>query len=494
MQQHLLAGEPDSALELLDSERTPRLDYLRAVALERRALGSVNGAPSEMDYFRGTPLGLAAALRPSTEAFVQLLEDESAEFAAEAHPESELALPPAISWCTPADERYPEAAVQLARHTSLMRWGPLNLRSGLVAVPGSRARLREYVLARLTTQAQHLDPNARQALLRRLESCGVAHAARLLELTFTQSRSQDYWQGLASASSEEDWLFVAAAIGSLATGAPANTIAPTYNRLVGRFPLLAREYAGWADMRRVNYDASALRKPTPSGPLTVRLLEDGGPFLEGVAFAVVREAGAQPEVLLQGESGADGSFVVPRALLSQACTVRVRGHRVGQLDASDHLLKQLRVPSLIGSPAPDCAMSSLLDGRRLRLSELRGQIVYVDFWATWCAPCQAPLAELDQLAERRQRSWRGRASLLAVSIDADRARLEAHVEQRGWNHVRQLWAGPDLPAVQGPFEVTGVPTAFLIDAEGTIVWTGHPADIEVEREIEALLEARAENG
>jgi thiol-disulfide isomerase/thioredoxin len=144
--------------------------------------------------------------------------------------------------------------------------------------------------------------------------------------------------------------------------------------------------------------------------------------------------------------------------------------------------------------APDVTFTDGKDNKPVTLHSFRGHIVYLEFWATWCGPCQIPMTQLNEMMRKRPSSWDGRVDVLAASIDDSPEVLKRHAENKGWNHVRILWAGAeghtdsDSPAAQ-PFGVNGIPCAFLIDPEGRIVWKGHPKDANVETQIDELLRA-----
>lgn len=469
--------------------RDQRWAYLRAVVLERQAIASTGVDTTEIDFLTGRLRDVGPELGPSTAAFVEFLTDSTEDRSHTAVRGTGVPTSATMPWCTDAEERYPDAVHTIMAHTRLMRWGPLNLRSGEIAVPGDLETLRRYAVARLATHAQYLDRAAKAELAADLVDAGVEHAALRLDLCFANVRSSAYWGALGAAPSEEDWLFISAAIGSLATGLRADSIVSIHNRLVDDYPLLAREVVGWADVRKTEYDESELRTPTPSGPLKVRILEEGGAFIADANYEVVRASSEARDVLQHGTTAHDGSFVVPRETLSQPCLVRVDGYPAGRVSAADHILTQLSIPKLAGSLAPDCELSDLDGNRATSLSDLRGKVVYIDFWATWCAPCQEPMAELEHLAEHQSDDWRDRVALLGVSIDEDKAKLEAHLRRKNWTSVEHFWAGPDIEKVTGPLRVTGVPTAFLLDPDGQIVWTGHPSEIDLEEAIAEQLEA-----
>lgn len=149
------------------------------------------------------------------------------------------------------------------------------------------------------------------------------------------------------------------------------------------------------------------------------------------------------------------------------------------------------LPPAEGDPAPDIAFVDALDGQEKRLSDWRGQVVFLEFWAIWCGPCQGPMEHNVHLLDEHGAAWAGRAAILPLSIDASVDHLRAHVRNKGWDAISHYWTGePDAQhdaAAATAFGVSGVPVAFLIDQEGIIRWRGHPTSIDIDAEIEKLL-------
>jgi len=142
------------------------------------------------------------------------------------------------------------------------------------------------------------------------------------------------------------------------------------------------------------------------------------------------------------------------------------------------------VPTLkAGTPAPDFA-SADLKGRTVRLSDWKGKVVVLDFWATWCGPCQQSLPHTQEVA--RQFKDQG-VVVLAVCTSDTRAKFESWMNTKQANY-------PDLAFTRDPndrgsaayddraskklYGVTGIPTQFIIGRDSKIVavLVGYDAD------------------
>ncbi|HEY0712859.1 MAG TPA: TlpA disulfide reductase family protein [Polyangia bacterium] len=141
----------------------------------------------------------------------------------------------------------------------------------------------------------------------------------------------------------------------------------------------------------------------------------------------------------------------------------------------------------VGDPAPDLKLESF-DGKSLSLSKLRGKVVLLDIWASWCAPCKDELPELDALA-KKFRSQGVDAEIVAVSIDEDRAAAEGFLKlQKNW---ALTLAHDPAGAVPERLQPPKMPTSYLIDKKGVLraVNAGYePGDVDkLEAKIRDLL-------
>ena len=121
---------------------------------------------------------------------------------------------------------------------------------------------------------------------------------------------------------------------------------------------------------------------------------------------------------------------------------------------------------LAGQSAPDFVLKSST-GENLRLSEHRGDVVMINFWATWCGPCRQEMPLLDDLYTRYERVG---FSLLGVNIDDDSGRAMKMIEELG---VKFPVLFDDTKQVSKLYEVEAMPVTVLVDREGTVRHVHH---------------------
>jgi thiol-disulfide isomerase/thioredoxin len=119
----------------------------------------------------------------------------------------------------------------------------------------------------------------------------------------------------------------------------------------------------------------------------------------------------------------------------------------------------------VGAPAP--AYSAVtLDGDSAHLSELAGQVVLLNVWATWCAPCREEIPALQELYKSHQGN---NFQVVGVSVDGGRERQNIRQFAVDFGMTYPIWHDPD--DVFGPtFRTLGVPVTLLIDREGVVRW------------------------
>jgi cytochrome c biogenesis protein CcmG/thiol:disulfide interchange protein DsbE len=112
--------------------------------------------------------------------------------------------------------------------------------------------------------------------------------------------------------------------------------------------------------------------------------------------------------------------------------------------------------------APDFALSDL-NGNTVKLSDYKGNVVIIDFWATWCGPCRRGIPEFIELQDEYGED---NLTILGISVDqGDLSVVPAFAEKYGINYPI-LYANQDVQRKYGP--IRSIPTAFIIDKEGKV--------------------------
>ena len=114
----------------------------------------------------------------------------------------------------------------------------------------------------------------------------------------------------------------------------------------------------------------------------------------------------------------------------------------------------------IGKPAPDFQVVDL-KGQELSLKKFRGQVVLLDFWATWCFPCRAEMPHLKKVYDKYKDQ---KFEIIGISLDRGQAVLDSYIEKQNITWTQFL----DNGTVTKMYNVTGIPATFLIDGDGIV--------------------------
>jgi peroxiredoxin len=166
---------------------------------------------------------------------------------------------------------------------------------------------------------------------------------------------------------------------------------------------------------------------------------------------------------------------------------------VGAIVAGKALMDDVR-PVRPGSEAPGFSAVNLADGDTVSLQHYDGDVILLNLWATWCAPCEVEMPSMQRLHEQLGPSG---LKIVAVSVDTQESALVAQwVNQRGLTFdVLHDRSGK----IMTDYQATGWPESFIIDRDGVIVrkiwgpaeWDD-PAELAVFRRLLGLPEIAGE--
>jgi peroxiredoxin len=135
-------------------------------------------------------------------------------------------------------------------------------------------------------------------------------------------------------------------------------------------------------------------------------------------------------------------------------------------------------------PAPDFKLKDL-SGKQIKLSDYRGKVVIINFWATWCGPCRSEVPALVKLREL----YRDRGlEVIGISLDDEEDREEVTKFVKSFEVNYPIVMG-DLEALRAYGQIDSIPATFVIDRRGAIRYShiGMITFDEIEGEVKSLL-------
>ncbi len=141
---------------------------------------------------------------------------------------------------------------------------------------------------------------------------------------------------------------------------------------------------------------------------------------------------------------------------------------------------------LIGKPAPAFTVDSANGHGKVTLASLKGKVVIVDFWATWCGPCKESFPKLQELYTKYQASG---VELVGISEDDENQGIAAFGQAHGSVKFPIGWDSGK--SIAGQYKPPTMPTTFVVDKNGIVRFAHvgyHASDeAEMEKELKTLL-------
>ncbi len=142
-----------------------------------------------------------------------------------------------------------------------------------------------------------------------------------------------------------------------------------------------------------------------------------------------------------------------------------------------------KTSALVGNPAPDFSVSRIDGSGTIKLSELKGKVVLVDFWATWCKPCVKSFPKYQELYVK----YKDKLEIVGISEDEEKDGIDAFGKT---HNVTFPLAWDEGKAIAGKYDPKSMPTAFLIDKDGVVRFAHNGYEngdeAQIERELKEL--------
>ena len=119
----------------------------------------------------------------------------------------------------------------------------------------------------------------------------------------------------------------------------------------------------------------------------------------------------------------------------------------------------------VGAPVPSYSAEKA-DGSPIALADLKGQVVLLNIWATWCKPCRQEIPAVETLHQRHREAGLVVAGV-SIDVDEDRKKVAEFAGALGASYA--IWYDPD-DRVSTTFLALGVPASYLIGRDGTLRW------------------------
>jgi thiol-disulfide isomerase/thioredoxin len=184
---------------------------------------------------------------------------------------------------------------------------------------------------------------------------------------------------------------------------------------------------------------------------------------EGRAFSLLQEKSIGKSLFRRKEVWITAGLLIACLFVSASSGPRVLAERC--VGVCKNLLFGNPETARLSRQAPDFVLQDSAGGGNIRLSDYRGKVILLNFWATWCAPCKAEIPLLEEFEHAYASQG---LTVIGVSMD-----------ESGWSSVRPFMEALkiDYPVVIGSeglasrYGLIGLPTTFLVDREGRIAAT-----------------------
>lgn len=144
---------------------------------------------------------------------------------------------------------------------------------------------------------------------------------------------------------------------------------------------------------------------------------------------------------------------------------------------------------LEGQAAPDVVLKTL-DGKDIKLSDMKGKVVVMDFWATWCPPCRKSLPNIQKISQDKELAEKGLV-VWAVNAREKEDTIKKYMDQNKFTFIVPMDPGASMQA----YKVRGIPTTVVVGRDGKVAkifvgFGGEASEKALDAAIKTALDAK----
>jgi peroxiredoxin len=184
---------------------------------------------------------------------------------------------------------------------------------------------------------------------------------------------------------------------------------------------------------------------------------------EDVARILLMKASVYGELLEDDEKAAGLLKRIKTELPDTALAQRVDGMLAGIARQAE--VRKIQKSLSPGNPFPEFSVKDL-EGKPLGLTAMKGKVVLIDFWATWCGPC---VAELPHVLKAYEKHHAQGFEIIGISLDKEKAQLTSFLTREKMTWPQHLDGEDPNTSLAAKYGIEGIPATFLLDREGKII-------------------------
>ncbi len=188
----------------------------------------------------------------------------------------------------------------------------------------------------------------------------------------------------------------------------------------------------------------------------------------------VRWSAAVFNAKIEKSRGTVGAPAVENLAAELEALIKAADASAEDKSAAEKALKSIKTMAELKSKPLDIKFTAV-DGREVDLAKMRGKVVLIDFWATWCGPC---VAELPNVLKTYKELHPKGFEIVGISLDSDKSKLEAFVKDKGMEWPQFFDGKGWKNEIATTYEIHSIPAMWLVNQDGMVIDTAARGGLE----------------